>query len=74
MSDDETQRREATEPDDHRGDMDAFNADPMSTTGIIDGLGTVRSTARLGNGLVDLGGWIARRLREFRERRRASGA
>ena len=70
MPDDEPQRRVDTRLDDHRGDLDAFNSDPASRTGIIDGLSTYQSADRLGDRLADLGGWIARRLRERLANRR----
>jgi hypothetical protein len=70
MTDDEPQRRGDTTLNDHQGDLDAFNSDPMSRTGIIDGLSILQSVARLGDRLTDLGGWIARRLRERPAKRR----
>jgi hypothetical protein len=68
MRDDEPRRRVDARLDDHRGDLDAFNADAASKTGIIDGWSTFRSADRFGELLTDLGGSIARGLRTLRVR------
>ena len=68
MREDEPRRRVDASLDDHRDDLDAFNADPASKAGIIDGFSTFRSADRFGAVVADLGASIARGLRTLRVR------